>query len=452
MAQELTRTPQNLDAERALLGGILLDPEALHEAVSVARAEDFAIDSHRRMFAAMQALSEAGHPVDMVTLAEELTQREELKRIGGAAYLASLTDGLPRRPSVEHYARMVRDKAVLRRVMHICEVAGGRAQEQRDPATQVVADAVSALLDLADGRTDRAPATLEQIVTEDFGTLDAMLGPGGHVTGTATHYVDFDQMTSGLQPQDLVVLAGRPSMGKTALAVNIAENVTVEGKGVVAVFSLEMSRQALLQRVLCSRAHVDLHKLRAGFLGRADLEKLIKAYGELAEAKLLIDDTAGISLAELRAKALRVRQSQGRLDLVIVDYLQLMTAPRHGGRGYGNRTEEVSAISRGLKAVAKELRCPVLALSQLSRAPEARKGTDHRPVLSDLRESGSIEQDADVVGFVYREEVYKPDDPDLDGRAELIVAKQRNGPTGVVHLAFLKRFTRFESMAQEEQR
>jgi replicative DNA helicase len=264
----------------------------------------------------------------------------------------------------------------------------------------------------------------------------------------ATHYADLDGMTSGLQNSDLVIIAARPSMGKTAFAMNIAENVAVNDQKVVGIFSLEMSREALLMRLLCSHAKIDSHKLRTGFLGREDFAKLAHALSELAEAPIFIDDTPGLSLHEMRAKARRLQQAEKRLDMVIVDYLQLMAATPAGGRRFENRTQEVSAISRGLKALAKELRVPVVALSQLSRAPESRGG-DHRPQLADLRESGSIEQDADLVAFIFREEVYRPDDPDLDGLAELIIAKQRNGPTGTVKLAFIKRSTRFESLAQE---
>jgi replicative DNA helicase len=284
---------------------------------------------------------------------------------------------------------------------------------------------------------------VQEIVKESFGSVDALLQRGQRITGLATHYTDLDEMTSGLQRADLVIIAARPSMGKTAFAMNIAENAAINDEKVVGMFSLEMSREALLLRLLCSRARVDSHKMRTGSLWRDDMTKVVHAMEELAHAPIFIDDTPGIALSEMRAKARRLQQSQGKLDLIIVDYLQLMSG---GGRRYENRTQEVSAISRGLKALAKELNVPVVALSQLSRAPESRGG-DHRPQLADLRESGSIEQDADVVAFIFREEVYKPDDPELDGIAEIIIAKQRNGPTGKIRLAFLKRSTRFESMA-----
>jgi replicative DNA helicase len=275
--------------------------------------------------------------------------------------------------------------------------------------------------------------------------VDALLQRGQRITGLATHYTDLDEMTSGLQRSDLIIIAARPSMGKTAFAMNIAENASIEDQKVVGMFSLEMSREALLLRLLCSKARVDSHKMRTGSLWRDDMDKVVHAMEQLAHAPIFIDDTPGISLSEMRAKARRLQQSQGKLDLIIVDYLQLMSG---GSRRYENRTQEVSAISRGLKGLAKELKVPVVALSQLSRAPESRGG-DHRPQLADLRESGSIEQDADVVAFIFREEVYKPDEPELDGIAEIIIAKQRNGPTGRIKLAFVKRSTRFESMAQD---
>jgi replicative DNA helicase len=289
--------------------------------------------------------------------------------------------------------------------------------------------------------------SIPAIVQKSFGTIDNLLDRGHRITGVETHFTVLDEMTSGLQKSDLVIIAARPSMGKTAFAMNIVENAAVINRKVVGVFSLEMSKESLLLRMLCSHARVDSHKLRTGFLGREDFAKLANALGELAEAPIFIDDSPGISLHEMRAKARRLQQAEKRLDLIIVDYLQLMSAaPSNGGRRFENRTQEVSAISRGLKALAKEMRVPVIALSQLSRAPESRGG-DHRPQLADLRESGSIEQDADLVAFIFREEVYKPDDPDLDGLAELIIAKQRNGPTGMVKLAFIKRSTRFESLA-----
>ena len=444
--------PASIDAERSILGAILLDNFAYNQAAESLRPDDFSLDSHRRIYSRMMELSETSRPIDLITLTEELGRHKEVEAVGGVAYITSLTDGVPRRPNIEHYVRIVKDKAMLRGLIHAANGAIARALEQTDTADEVLDAAETSIFRLSDDRLGRGFMGVNEIVHESFGPkgIDALYERGQRITGLATHYEDLDGITSGLQPSDLVILAARPGMGKTAFALNIAENAAVEDGKVVGVFSLEMSREALLLRLLCSQARVDSHKLRQGFLGREDCEKITAASGLLGESRLYIDDTPALSLHEMRAKARRLQQSQQQLDLIVVDYLQLMAAaPVGGGRRYENRTQEVSAISRGLKALAKELRVPVLALSQLSRAPESRGG-DHRPQLSDLRESGSIEQDADVVMFIFREEVYNRDNPDLEGQAELIVAKQRNGPTGKIDLAFLRSFTRFESRALEQ--
>jgi replicative DNA helicase len=434
--------PANVEAERSILGAILLDNLAYNEAAEHLKPEDFSLDSHRRVFTRMVDLAESSRPIDMITLVEELDRRKELEAIGDVGYISGLVDGVPDRPSIEHYIKIVRDKALLRGLIHAANAAIARASDQSDPAEEILNDAESAIFQLSEKRIGRGFMGIQDIVKESFGSVDALLQRGQRITGLATHYTDLDEMTSGFQRSDLIIIAARPSMGKTAFAMNIAENASIEDQKVVGMFSLEMSREALLLRLLCSRARVDSHKMRTGSLWRDDMTKVVNAMEQLAHAPIFIDDTPGISLSEMRAKSRRLQQSQGRLDLLIVDYLQLMSG---GSRRYENRTQEVSAISRGLKALAKELTVPVIALSQLSRAPESRGG-DHRPQLSDLRESGSIEQDADVVAFIFREEVYKQDDPDLQGKAELIIAKQRNGPTGRVNLAFLKNSTRFESM------
>ncbi len=435
--------PANVEAERSILGAILLDNAAYNEAAEHLRPEDFALDSHRRIYSRIMELMESSRPADFITLTEELNRRKELEAVGDVGYVSGLMDGVPDRPSIEHYIKIVRDKALLRGLINVSTAAIARAADQSDPAEEILNDAEAAVFQLSEKRIGRGFLGVQEIVKESFGSVDALLQRGQRITGLATHYTDLDEMTSGLQRSDLVIIAARPSMGKTAFAMNIAENAAVQDQKVVGMFSLEMSREALLLRLLCSTARVDSHKMRTGSLWREDMEKVVHAMEQLAHAPIFIDDTPGIALSEMRAKARRLQQSQGKLDLLIVDYLQLMSG---GGRRYENRTQEVSAISRGLKALAKELKAPVIALSQLSRAPESRGG-DHRPQLADLRESGSIEQDADVVAFIFREEVYKPDDPELDGVAEIIVAKQRNGPTGRLKLAFLKRSTRFESMA-----
>jgi replicative DNA helicase len=440
----ISSLPANVEAERSILGAILLDNFAYNQAAEHLRAEDFSLDSHRRIYSRMVELAESSRPIDLITLIEELERHKDLQPIGDVAYVSSLVEGVPERPSIEHYVKIVRDKAMLRGLIHAANTAIARAAEQSEPAEDVLNDAEAAIFQISEKRIGRGFGRFDEIFRESFGSVDALLQRGQRITGLATHYADLDEMTSGLQRSDLIIIAARPSMGKTAFAMNIAENAAVEDQQVVGVFSLEMSREALLLRMLCSQARVDAHRMRTGSLWQDDTRKVVRAMEQLAHAPIYIDDTPGISLSEMRAKARRLKQSAGKLDLIIVDYLQLMSG---GGKRYENRTQEVSAISRGLKALAKELEVPVIALSQLSRAPESRGG-DHRPQLADLRESGSIEQDADLVMFIFREEVYKQDDPELQGRAEIIIGKQRNGPVGKVRMAFLKSCTRFESLAE----
>jgi replicative DNA helicase len=436
--------PANIEAERSILGAILLDNLAYNQAAEHLKPEDFLLDSHRRIYSRMIDLSEASHSIDLITLCEELSRKSELETIGGAAYVSGLLDGVPDRPSIENYIKIVRDKSLLRSLIHTATAAIARASEQSDAAEEILNDTEAQIFQLSEKRIGRGFMGVQEIIRESFGSVDAFLQRGSRITGLETHYVDLDEKTSGFQKSDLIIIAARPSMGKTSFAMNIAENVAIEDRKTVAVFSLEMSKEALLQRMLCSVARVDAHKFRTGSLWQDDMRKITRAIEQLAEAPIFIDDTPGITISEMRAKARRLLQSKGSLDLIVVDYLQLMSG---GGKRYENRTQEVSAISRGLKGLAKELAVPVVALSQLSRAPESRGAGDHRPQLADLRESGSIEQDADVVAFLFRDEVYKPDDPELDGVAELIIRKQRNGPTGTVKLAFLKSSTRFESRA-----
>ncbi len=444
-----TGLPSNVDAERTILGAILLDNHALSEAQERLVSEDFSLDSHRRIYLRMTELGAEGHAVDLVTLANELSRYKEVESVGGVAYLASLTEGLPRRPIIEEYIRIVKDKSLLRQLMLICSAAIARAADQSETALDVLNAAESQLLEVGEKGITKGLASLEEIVSGSFGSIDNLYQQAREVTGLATHYTEFDKMTSGLQKGELIIIAARPSMGKTAWAVNIAQNAAIKSGAVVAIFSLEMSKEALLRRMLASQAWVDQRKLQTGFLGRDDQDKLRRALEDLVDSKVYIDDTAGISLAEMRAKARRLKQMAGKIDLIMVDYLQLMTAslPSQGGKRHENRTQEVSAISRGLKALAKEMEVPVIALSQLSRASE-RRGDDKKPLLSDLRESGSIEQDADVVAFIHRESYYnrdKEEDPDKN-KAEIIIAKQRNGPTGSIELAFLSNFTRFENL------
>ena len=442
--------PVSLDAERSILGGILIDNSLYDQAAEHLTADDFSLDAHRRIYSRMRDLQESGRPVDMITLVEELDRRKEIEAIGGVAYLSSLIDGVPERPSIEHYVRIVRDKALLRGLINAAQKAIAEAIEHSDEAEEVLGRAEEAIFRLSEGRIGQTFMNIPDIIRNSFGSLEELLEQGQEITGLATHYTLLDKLTSGLQPSDLIIIAARPSMGKTAFAMNIAENAAVLDGKVVGVFSLEMSREALLRRMLASRAQVDSKALRQGFRDRDDVRKLTRATEELSRSKLYIDDSPSISVSEMRAKARRLKQTEG-LDLLIVDYLQLMSAVPVGGKRFENRTQEVSAISRGLKALAKELKVPVVALSQLSRAPESRARDDRRPQLSDLRESGSIEQDADVVAFIFREEMYKKDDSDLEGKAEIIVAKQRNGPTDTIRMAFIKSYTRFENLAAESE-
>jgi len=438
------RMPENQQAEKAILGAVLLENQRFNEAAEYLKPEDFSIDAHRRIYARMMDLFDSSRPIDIVTLVEELDQKKDLQAIGDVGYVSSLLDGVPDRPSIEHYVRIVRDKAILRGLIGVAQSAIAKASEQAEPADEILNDAEAAVFALSEKRIGKGFQGIQEIVRNSFGSIDALLKRGRRITGLATHYIELDELTSGLQNSELVILAARPSMGKTSLAMNIAENAAIDDGKVVGIFSLEMSSEALIQRLLCSRARVDSQKFRTGTFFSSDMPKIQRAADELANARIFIDDTPGLGLSEMRAKARRLKQQERQLDLLVVDYLQLMSG---GSRRFENRTQEVSAISRGLKAIAKELGIPLLALSQLSRAPESRGG-DHRPQLSDLRESGSIEQDADVVMFIFREEIYKPDVDELKGRAEIIVAKQRNGPIGKFELAFLHNSTRFENLAE----
>jgi replicative DNA helicase len=442
--------PSSVHTEVAILGAMLLDSVAISDATEKLKAEDFSLDSHQRIFRAIVDLMAKGQGIDYLTVQEELARRRELDSIGGPAYLAFLTEGIPRNFNIESYVQIVRDKSLLRQLMGIFHDGGIRAADQSEDAITVLGDVEAQLADVADSAIQRGLAGIGEIVAGSFVSIDKLYEQGREVTGLATRYTEFDKMTSGLQDSELIIIAARPSMGKTAWAINIAQNAAVQDNKVVAVFSLEMSKESLLRRMLASEALVGSRKLQTGSMLRDDRGKLMKALERLMDSKLFIDDTPGITLPEMRAKARRLKQQQGGLDLIVIDYLQLMTGTSASGkRGFENRTQEVSSISRGLKALAKEMRIPVLALSQLSRGSEQRAG-DKKPLLSDLRESGSIEQDADVVAFIHREEYYDRDNEDVKGQAEIIVAKQRNGPTGSIKLAFRADYTRFENLAEVE--
>ncbi len=432
--------PSNPDAERSVLGAILLDNTAYNQAASHLTPDDFFLDSHRRLFTRIMELADRSRPIDLVTLCEDLMRTNELEAVGGAAYISSLTDGLPRFANIEHYAKIVKDKALLRRLIQISNTVAARCLEGSEEAEDVLDAAESMVLSVGEQRVKDGFVHFRDIFRTSFQSIDALHDRGKRVTGLETGFRAFDDLTRGLQPSDLIIFAARPSMGKTSFALNVAQHAAVRQKVPVGIFSLEMSREALVLRLLCGEARVDSHKLRGGFANRDDWSRMAGALGRLAEAPIFIDDTPGLSITEVRAKARRLQAEHG-LGLLIVDYLQLMS-----GRGrFDNRTQEISSISRSLKALAKELQVPLVAISQLSRAPEERGG---RPRLSDLRESGQIEQDADLVAFIYREEVSKPTEQNR-GRAEIIIEKQRNGPIDKVHLAFLSKFTSFENLAED---
>jgi replicative DNA helicase len=437
--------PTSVHAEMTILGAMLVEPVAIIDATMLLKTDDFALDSHRKIYAAMLHLVEVGHGVDIVTVTDHLSKKKELDSVGGLPYLASLSEGLPRKLSIESYVRIVRDKSLMRQLLTVCDMGMIEASDQSRDALDVLNQVTGRLTEISEHAVTGGFSDITAIVKDSFGSIDALYEQGREVTGLATHYVEFDRMTSGLQDSELIIIAARPSMGKTAWAINIAENAAVRGGKVVAVFSLEMSKASLLRRMLASQALVNSKAIQTGMLMREDRAKLINGLEKLMESKIFIDDTPGITLAEMRAKARRLKQQQGKLDLIVIDYLQLMTGSSSNTKGFENRTQEVSAISRGLKALAKEMRVPVVALSQLSRSSEQRGG-DKKPLLSDLRESGSIEQDADVVCFIHREEYYDRENEDLKGKAEIIIAKQRNGPTGSIQLAYLADYTRFENL------
>jgi replicative DNA helicase len=432
--------PHNLDAERSVLGAILLQNEAFNHAAEVIDARDFFRDAHRRIFDKMIALSERGDAIDLVTLKEALSRAGELDEVGGPAYIAALVDGLPRATNVEYYARIVKEKSTLRNLIYASNKILSNAYQADQEANVILDEAEQAIFSIAEDRIRAGFVSMRDLAHQSFEAIEQAVSRKQLITGVPTGFVDLDEMTSGLQPGDLVIVAARPSMGKTALVLNIAQHVGTKTDKTVGFFSLEMSKEQLFLRMLTSEAQIDGHRLRTGFIGENDWGRLSHALGTLSEARIFIDDTPGIGVLEMRAKSRRLMLEHA-LDLLIIDYIQLMQ-----GRGrFENRTLELGAISRGLKGLAKELNVPIVVLSQLSRAPESR--SDHRPMLSDLRESGALEQDADVVAMLFRPEMYPDVKEEERGTAELHIAKQRNGPTGLVRLAFLKEYTRFESLA-----
>jgi replicative DNA helicase len=436
--------PHNLEAERSVLGAILLHNDAFNLAAEVIDAHDFYRDAHRRIFDKMVKLVDRGNAIDLVTLKEELDRAGELDEVGGPAYIAALVDGVPRSSNVEYYARIIKEKATLRNLIFSANRIAAAAYDAEEDADVILDRAEHDIFSIADAKVRDGFVSLRELAHSSLDTIEKLQSRRELITGVPTGFADLDEMTSGLQPSDLVIIAARPSMGKTSLALNIAQHVGTKTDLTVAIFSLEMSKQQLFFRMLTGEARIDAHRLRSGMLGERDWGRLSQAIGALSETRIFIDDSPSIGVLEMRAKSRRLAAEHG-LSLVIIDYVQLMQ-----GRGkFENRTLELAAISRSLKGLAKELRVPIVLLSQLSRAPESR--SDHRPQLSDLRESGALEQDADVVLFIYRGDMYADrGEPaaDAQGVAELILAKQRNGPTGVVKLAFIREFTRFENLAQ----
>ena len=437
--------PANVDAERFVLGSILLNQDTYFQVAGAVEPEDFSLEKHRRIFARMKDLYDRGEKIDRVTLANELMKQGQIESVDGFSYLVSLDEGLPALSNLDSYVRIVKDKATLRKLIFSAQKVIDRCLIGEEEPDEILASAEESLLKLGEARSGERLESPATVISKFPGGVNAFLDPSQRVSGLSTGFAKFDEMTGGLHGGELLILAARPSMGKTALALNIAQHVAThpQMRKPVAVFSLEMSSASLLTRLLCSAARVDQHKFRAGYLNADERRKLQVALADLTESPLFLDDTAGVNLMDIHSKLRRMQAEYG-LSLVVIDYLQLMSSR---GRNE-NRNQEVSAISRGLKLMAKDLNVPFLVLSQLSRASETRIG-DHKPQLSDLRDSGSIEQDADLVAFIFREEIYKRDREDLRGLADLIVAKQRNGPIGNIPLRFLGQFTRFENRAED---
>jgi replicative DNA helicase len=441
------RPPYSEDAEQAVLAAMLIDQDAVMRAIEVVDDSMFYAERHRRIYRAMMSITERGSVVDPLTLADELGRKGELDGAGGKDYIGFLVDAVPTAANVEYHAKIVKEKALLRRLIEVSTEIVGEAFSGGQTADELLDLAEQKIFQVAQQRTSEGFSRIKDLMWTTMERIESISAGGETVTGVASGFTDLDEYTSGFQPSDLIIIAARPSMGKTAFVLNMAQHAAIENQQKVAFFSLEMSKDSLVQRMLTSEARIDAQKLRKGLLRDDDFPRLARAAGILTHAPIWIDDTAGITLLEMRSKARRLKAEQG-LDMIVVDYLQLMQGPANSE----SRQQEVSQISRGLKALAKELSVPVLALSQLSRAPEQRAGDSKRPQLSDLRESGAIEQDADLIMFIYRPEVYDgPVDKDgnsLEGKAEIIIGKQRNGPIGFVNLFFHKNYTRFENFSQ----
>jgi len=437
--------PQHIEAEQSVLGGILIENYAINKVMEILKPDDFYRESHRKIYEALIVLSERDEPADSITLMNELKNSGHLDTVGGASYVASLIDLVPTAANIEYYAKIVKEKAILRKLIQTSTEIITQSYEDRGDVEGFLDEAERAIFDISENRVRPSFYPIKDIVKGSFKILERLYEKKELVTGVPSGFKDLDRMTAGFQPSDLIIIAGRPSMGKTAFCLNVAQYAAIEKKNPVAIFSLEMSKEQLVIRMLCSEAHVEGTKLRSGFLSESDWPRLTIAAGNLSDAPIYIDDTAALSVLELRAKARRLKTERGGLGMLIVDYLQLMK----GRARVESRQQEISEISRSLKALAKELNIPVIAVSQLSRKTEERTG--NRPQLSDLRESGAIEQDADLILFIYRDEVYnRSEDNPNRGKAEIIIGKQRNGPIGKIDLAFLDKFTTFKELYRGE--
>jgi replicative DNA helicase len=431
--------PQNLEAEQAVLGAILLETEALITAMERVRAEDFYSVAHQRIYDAIVALNEDNQPIDLITLTARLKDQGQLEEVGGVGYMVKLAGAVPTAANVEYYAQIVEEKSMLRRLIRTATQIVSSGYAEGDEVGALLSDAEQRILELSNRRASTGFISIRDVLMDVFERVEFLYNHKGGVTGIPSGFPDLDKMTSGFQRNDLIIVAARPSVGKTAFALNIAQNVSVRAGETVAIFSLEMSAPQLVQRMICAEANVDAGRMRTGFLEGDDWEKLSMAIGSLSEAQVFIDDTPGITVADIRAKCRRLKKEKG-LGMVLIDYLQLISGRGKAGE---NRQQEVSEISRTLKQIARELEVPVIALSQLSRGVEQRQ--DKRPLMSDLRESGSIEQDADIVAFLYRDDYYDKE-TEKKNIIEIIIAKQRNGPVGTVELVFLKNFNKFVSL------
>jgi replicative DNA helicase len=436
--------PQNVEAEQSVLGGILIENEAINKVMEILTVDDFYRDAHRRIFNALISLSERDEPADLITLTNELRKIDQLDSIGGASYLASLIDSVPTAANIEYYAKIVKEKAILRKLIETSTDIITQSYEDRGDVEGFLDEAERAIFEISEKRVKPSFYSIRDIVKESFKTIERLFEKKELVTGVPSGFKELDRLTAGFHASDLIIVAGRPSMGKTALCLNLAQYAAIEKRIPVAIFSLEMSKEQLVIRMLCSEARVEGTRLRTGFLTESDWPKLTLAAGNLSDAPIFIDDSAAISVLELRAKSRRLKGDYG-LGMLIIDYLQLMK----GRTRVESRQQEISEISRSLKALAKELNIPVIAVSQLSRKTEERTG--NRPQLSDLRESGAIEQDADLILFLYRDEVYnRSEDNPNKGKAELIIGKQRNGPIGKIELQFSDKFTTFMELYKGE--